>query len=392
MATPIAGATPVAYDAAVVREGKIVVAGQATTRAGNGQILVARYRPDGRLDRGFGSRGIFRTALPRKAGPFIATSVAQERKTGRLLVAGGYGQGSLLVMRLTPAGRLDRSFGRSGLARSPVGGIAQSLAIQRDGGILLGGSNANRNGRPMIVARFSRDGRLDRAFGRRGLAEILFWNADLAASAGVDGLATSSGGEIVGFGHLDYIGSDGHGSAGVFRLSSKGQPVQGFGAGGHVEVAFTRPAGGFAQWFPCALTLASGGRIMVSGDGSVGAGGAILSARLTVQGVLDSSYGGAGDGRVVTPGLRGGSNDTTCGATSSTAGALTVGVGSSLGRLQVDGTPDDRFAPGGLLRIARPRGASINAVVRSGTRRVVVAGFARNALYVARYRVPGSGG
>ena len=94
----------------------------------------------------------------------------------------------------------------------------------------------------------------------------------------------------------------------------------------------------------------------------------------------------------MTPGLRGGSNDTTCGATSSAAGALTVGVGSSLGRLQADGTADDRFAPGGLLRIARPRGASINAVVRSGTRRVVVAGFARNALYVARYRVPGSGG
>jgi len=386
--TRIAGATSVAYDAAVVRGGRIVIAGQTTTRAGNGQILVARYRADGRLDRGFGSRGIFRTALPKAAGPFIATAVAQERTTGRLLVAGGYGQGSLLVMRLTPGGRLDRSFGRSGLARKPVGGIAQSLALQRNGGILLGGSNADRNGRPMIVARFTRSGRLDRGFGSRGLAEILFWNADLAASAGVGGLATIPDGEIVGFGHLDYIGSDGHGSAGVFQLSSNGQPGKDFGNGGHVEVAFMNPAGGFAQWFPCALTVASDGRITVAGDGSAGAAGAILSTRLTRQGMPDSSYGSSADGRVVTPGLRGGFSDTTCGATSSAAGALTVGVGSSLGQLRADGAPDDRFAPGGLIRIARPRGASVNAVVRSGSRRVVLAGFARNAVYVARYRVP----
>jgi uncharacterized delta-60 repeat protein len=384
--TRIVGATSVAYGAAVVRGGKIVVAGQATTHGGNEQIFVARYRPDGRLDRRFGSRGIFKSALPKAAGPFIATAVAPERRTGRLLVAGGYGQGSLLVLRLTPAGRLDRSFGRSGLARTPGGGIAQSLALQRNGGMLLGGSNANRNGRPMVVARFTRNGVLDRGFGSRGLAQVLFWNPDLAASAGVGGLATTPGGEIVGFGHLDYIGSDGHGSAGVFRLSSNGRPAQDFGNGGHVEVAFTNPGGGFAQWFPCAMRLVSGGRIMVTGDGSTGTAGAILSTRLTRQGMPDSSYGG-GDAMVVTPGLRNFS-DTTCGATSTAAGALTVGVGSTLGQLQPDGTPNNRFARGGLTRITRPRGANVNAVVRSGSRRVVLAGFAGNAVYVARYQLP----
>ena len=383
--TRIAGGAPVAYGAVIARGGKIVVAGQATTRGGAGQIFVARYRRDGRLDRGFGSRGIFKSALPKAAGPFIATDVAQEKRTGRLLVAGGYGQGSLLVLRLTPAGRLDRSFGRSGLARAPAGGIAQSLTLQRNGGILVGGSNANRNGRPMVVARFTRNGVLDRGFGSRGLAQVLFWNADLAASAGVDRLATTPGGGIVGFGHLDYIGSDGHGSAGVFQLTSSGRPAQGFGDGGHVEVAFTRPGGGFAQWFPCAMTLVSGGRIMVTGDGSVGPGGALLSTRLTRQGAPDSSYGG--DGLVVTPGLPG-FNDTTCGAASTPAGALTVGVGSSLAQLQPDGAPNDRFARGGLIRIGRPRGVGVNAVSSSGSRRVVLAGSAGNAAYVARYRLP----
>jgi uncharacterized delta-60 repeat protein len=384
--TRIAGAMPIAYGAVIVPGGKIVVAGEAATRGGSGQIFVARYLADGRLDRGFGSRGIFKTALPKAAGPFLGTAIARVGKTGRLVVAGG-GKETMLVMRLTPRGRLDRSFGRSGMARVRAGGIAQSLALQRNGGILLGGSNANSNGRPMVVARFTRNGRLDRGFGRRGLARVLFWNPDLAASGGVVDLTTTPAGEIIGLGHLDYIGSDGHGSAGLFQLTSSGRPAQDFGSSGHVEVALTVPAGGFAQWFPCALTRVSGGRVMVTGDGLAGASSSLLTTRLTAQGVPDSSYGGGGNGFAVTPGLRNFS-DTTCGATASAAGALTVGVGASLGQLQADGAPDGRFARGGILSIARPRGLNVNAVTRAGARRVVLAGVAGNAIYVARYRVP----
>ena len=60
---------------------------------------------------------------------------------GRLLVAGGYGQGSVLVLRLTADGQLDTTFGTDGLTTIPVGGIAESMMIQRDGGILVGASN-----------------------------------------------------------------------------------------------------------------------------------------------------------------------------------------------------------------------------------------------------------
>ncbi len=388
--TRIPAVAPVAYGAVVLRGGKVVVAGQATTAAGDGQILVARYRRNGRLDRAFGSRGIFRTALPPADGPFIATSLARQGSTGKVLVAGGYGQGSMLVLRLTRSGRLDRTFGggRTGLAQTPAGGIAESLAVQRSGGILLGGSNANINGRPMVVARFTRNGGLDRRFGRAGLAAALFWNPDLAASAGITGLATTPDGGVIAAGHLDYIGSDGHGSAGFFRLSSSGRPVQGFGDGGHTEVAFTRPAGGFAQWFPCAMTVDSRGRTTVTGDGSTGVGAAILTARLTWRGALDPSFGTAQGGRVVTRGASS-SNDTTCGAAAGPAGGLTVGVGSVLAQLRPNGAQNRRFARGGLINITRPRKVTINAVERTDSRRLVLAGTAGNSLYVARYRLPG---
>ena len=220
----------------------------------------------------------------------------------------------------------------------------------------------------MVVARFKRNGALDRRFGTGGIAESLFWDPDLTASAGVTGLATTADGAIVASGHLDYIGGDGHGSAGVVRLTSTGQPDPGFGSGGHVEIAFTEPSGVFAQWFPCAMAIDSLGRITVTGDGSTtqGASGALLTGRLTSSGAPDAAYGPAGDGKTSVQGLEDSSN-TTCGAALGADGSLTAGVGSTLAQLGPTGAANPGFAPDGLFRITRPRKVGLNAVARSGS-------------------------
>jgi hypothetical protein len=67
---------------------------------------------------------------------------------------------------------------------------------------------------------------------------------------------------------------------------------------------------------------------------------------------------------------------------------LTVGVGSTLAWLRADGAPNGRFVRGGVIRIAKPQHVSINAVARWGSRRVVAAGSAGDAIYVARYWRP----
>jgi|tagenome__1003787_1003787.scaffolds.fasta_scaffold20866184_2 hypothetical protein len=77
------------------------------------------------------------------AAPSDRTAVAQDAR-GRLLVAGGYGQGSVLVRRPTAAAQLDGKFGTGGRTTIDVGGIAQSMAVQRDGRV--GASNANVRG------------------------------------------------------------------------------------------------------------------------------------------------------------------------------------------------------------------------------------------------------
>ena len=384
--TGLRGLSAVAYGAALTSSRQIVVAGQATNRRGQGQIVVARYLWTGALDRTFGTRGVFRTSFPTSSGPFIGLAV---KPVGRqLLVAGGYGLGSILVMRLTTTGRLDRSFGgrHTGYTAVAVGGTGESLAVGPRGTILVGSSNENANGRPMVVARLTRDGRLDRRFGRGGIAQAAFWNLRLAASAGVTSLAVTSDGGVIGSGHLDYIGSDGHGSAGIIRLSSSGRLVPSFGNRGHREVAFTLRGGRFAQWFPCAMTVDERNRITVTGDGSTNTGAGLLSVRMSARGVLDRTFGSTRNGRAIAPGLRG-DDTTTCGATTTPAGALTAGVSDALVRLHVSGAPDTRFARRGVLRITNPRDVTIQAVLASGSRAVVLAGSAGNSIYLSRYLV-----
>src|SRR4051794_40208845 len=131
--TVIPGGTSQAYDVLPVQGGRIVAVGQVIPPPVNGQppsqIIVLRYLPSGRLDRSFGSGGIFKTALPTANGPYNATSVAAD-SAGRLIVAGGDGKGGMLALRLTPNGRLDRTLWahRSGGASVAGRGFAQSGA------------------------------------------------------------------------------------------------------------------------------------------------------------------------------------------------------------------------------------------------------------------------
>jgi uncharacterized delta-60 repeat protein len=387
--TSIAGTSSVAYGAIVVPGGDIVIAGQASPPSGNGQVVVARYLPNGRLDRTFASGGIFQSTLPTADAPFIANAIARDRRTGKLVVAGGYGQGSILVIRLTADGRLDRTFGaqHSGFATVAVGGTANSLAIERDGRILVGGSNANVPGRPFVVAGFTRAGVLDRPFGRRGVAQVRFWNARAAAGTNVGTLVSMPDGGVIAAAHIDYIGgtghnTGGHGAAGVFRLTRRGLPIRAFGTRGHALITFFNRARVPQSWYPCATTVDGRGRITVTGGGSSN-GNVLYTARLTASRILDRAYGSAGNGRVMTPRI-GGQGILTCGATSTPAGALTVAVQSKIAQLLPDGTLNRRFAPGGIASIRTPRGVSINALVSSGSR-LTAAGSAGNAIYVARF-------
>jgi uncharacterized delta-60 repeat protein len=379
-----------AYNVTLAKGGRILVVGQSIAPPVNGQprsqIVVLRYLPTGRLDRSFASGGIFTSALPTAKGPYNGTSVAVDR-VGRVVVAGGDGQGDMLALRLTARGRLDRSFGQhnSGVTAIDVAGFAQSVALAPSGRILLGGFNGTANAKPMVVARLTSSGRLDRGFGRGGVAQVRFWNTLRAAGSAVNGLVVGRDGSVTGAGHIDYIGGDGHGTVGIFRLNSKGRLARGFGRGGHVEVAFRNRDRSFAFWFPCAMGVDARGRVLASGDSILNGRASLLTTRLTARGALDRSYGASHDGRSVVPGLQ--DDDLpNCGAAVTGGGVLTAGVGAVLAQVDATGRPSRSFARGGVFKIRRPSGVSINAVSAAGSEAFLVTGSAGNNLYVARFR------
>lgn len=377
--------------AVVTPANRIAVAGQSgPSLSGTPQVVVAQYRSAGVLDPSFGTNGIFTTAFPPADAPFNATAIAYQPSSRGLVVAGQYGDGAFLLLRLTAAGRLDSTFGpdHNGVVKVATGGTANSVAVDATGRILVGAYNKAAVGVPLVVARFSPDGILDSGWGQNGIVQFAVWDTLHAAGAGLNDMVVAADGGMTGLARLDYIGGDGHGAAFVFRLSPSGAFVAGFGTGGHTEVGFEPPESRDRKsWLVSALTVDSKGRLVLTGAGDVGTGSSLLSARLTPNGVLDPSYGTSGNGLVVVGGLPvdTGGDAFTGGAVLGTRDTVTAGVGNSIVRLTSAGVADTRFAPGGVLNIGVPAQITINAVERWDAGRILVAGSAGNDFYAARY-------
>ena len=390
--TKLKGVSLHAFDAIAVGGGKLVVVGRSYTAKGVTQVVVARYLKNGKLDCSFASKGIYKSAFPSSKGPFMANAVGLQPRTGKIVVAGGYGQGSVLLMRLTSSGKLDKTFGpsHSGTVTRAVGDMAGSMAFGAGGRIIVGSSNQNVNGRPFILAGFTASGNRDSSFGSGGLVQLIFWDPDSASPSGLNDLAVSRGGQIIGSGHLDYIGGDGHGSAGVFRLDSSGRLVESFGTGGHVELTGAKlPNGKLPQWFPAGMTIDSAERITITGSASGVASsskGAMLTVRITGSGQPDTSFGPSGDGWAISDGVSDG-NQTLSGAAPIAGGGLAVGSGNWIAGLTAAGLKNPQFGSAGAFKITRPAGVTISALVSgSSGSTITAAGTAGNALYLARYK------
>jgi uncharacterized delta-60 repeat protein len=167
------------HSVAVGPDGRIVVAGvnaYSSSSRGGGyeEPAVARLLSNGRPDPSFGRRG--RISLPEFGSPLdIAVGPG-----GRLFVAvGSYGITALV--RLHRNGAVDRSFGRRGTVVLPYSmpGMGNfralpSIGVLRSGGLTLAGElmRLEEQGPRVRFAalRYTPRGRINRAFGRRGLA------------------------------------------------------------------------------------------------------------------------------------------------------------------------------------------------------------------------------
>ncbi len=152
-------------------------------------FALARFNQDGTLDPRFGRRGLVTTAF--KGGSAQASAVALVEQAKIVAVGTFSGPGDdFALARYNPDGTLDRRFGTRGLVTTDfAGGNDQASAVvpQQNGKIVVVGSAFTSGGiRDFALARYNPDGTLDPSFGSNGLVTTDFaGNTDFAFAVAI---------------------------------------------------------------------------------------------------------------------------------------------------------------------------------------------------------------
>lgn len=175
---------PVAYAVALQPDGKIVAAGRNydpdTLKA---CFALIRYNPDGSIDSTFGSGGRVATSVFETD---IAEAVAIQWD-GKIVIAGSLFQSPrtlAALLRYNPDGSLDPSFVVVGDDFNGTGGFATSVVVQPDNKIIAaGGYGSAFNESGWALARYNPNGSVDSTFGVDGYVKTTMGTNDNPGTA-----------------------------------------------------------------------------------------------------------------------------------------------------------------------------------------------------------------
>lgn len=244
-------------------DGKIIVAGLATTGSGataDTDFAVVRYNLDGSLDTTFGSGGKVSTTI---AGKFDSAQGMALQGDGKIVLAGrvGVDGGSdpdFGVARYGANGSLDASFGTGGIVRIDFGlgnwEEATDVAVQGDGRILVTGRVRIGAAFNLALARFNGDGTADAGFGAAGLATTAVTSQSDVAKA----LVIQADGKVVVVGQSANLSANP--DMAIARYQANGSLDTAFGAAGKLSVDFFGAIDGAE-----AVAVQPDGKIIVGG-------------------------------------------------------------------------------------------------------------------------------
>jgi uncharacterized delta-60 repeat protein len=292
-----------AYAVALGPNGRIVVAGTTgpfnVSGGRKGYVFsVAVYRSNGYRDTTFGQNGL---QLITFASPnheiSVANSVAFQRD-GKIVLAGYTTQGSVTnfaLARLHGDGTLDNSFDGNGrLTTDFYGGRdeARGVMVQLDGKIVAAGTaQASGSNYNFALARYNSNGSLDRDFSGDGR----FVNDYFGGDDGLQSVTRHPNGDIIAAGYT-YVNDEAEYNFAVVRIRPLFGTLDGtFDIDGRqtVDVGQGRPDRAHA------VVLQQDGKIVLGGyapNGNIHNDFALV--RLHTTGALDPSFGG--DGLVTT--------------------------------------------------------------------------------------------
>ncbi len=240
VSTDFSGSVNRAYEALVQPDGRIVVAGHASTMTplgGDNDFAVARYTAAGALDNSFSGDGRVTVNIGGRTDLGYAAAL---QPGGRILVAGRVADGGgdnpdIGLIGLDETGALDPGFGDAGgVTRTDFGSWdeASDIALAPDGRILLSIQTVVAPGTFVLAAaRYSADGQLDGSFGTAGLA-----TAPLSTlNDYTRGIAVQADGSIVVAGETSNLMLPDFGLA---RFDANGDLDPGFDGDGMMAVDF----------------------------------------------------------------------------------------------------------------------------------------------------------
>jgi uncharacterized delta-60 repeat protein len=380
---PAAGAKAVALQP----DGKIVAAGWLFDETANVDFALARHNPDGSLDPSFGSGGRVRTDFSGRSD--IANAVAIQ-PDGKILVAGSATTSKNTVVfalaRYDSNGELDPTFDGDGRVTGDFFGYINSFILVADGKIVVGGGGIHK--RPSVeftLARYDVNGKPDSSFGSGGVVHTDFSNlTDFVVSV----LLLPNGKLFaVGTSETNVTADD----LAVARYNSDGTPDSAFGSGGKTTIDFAghsddasaaavQPDGKIViaaailtTKIPDPMTVV---RILPDGalDPDFGNQGRATAPFLGSESI---AYAIAlqSDGKIVAAGLAFGPDL----------------YDFALARFNSDGSPDESFGPGGAGAVTDFFGMEdgCNAVIIQPDGRIIAAGSAnavtQGDMALARY-------
>ena len=333
----------------------------------------AAHAADGDLDRSFGKGGRQITDL----GALDQAAAIALAPGGKIVVAGtrlmpAKPSRDFAVARYNRNGSLDRSFSGDGIQTTDLveNDLAYGVAIQRDGRIVVVGESWEVG---TVLARYHTNGSLDPSFGTGGIQTAGFGPArDVAIQP--DGKIVTAGGS---------------GDFAVARFNADGSPDAGFSAGGLLGTGVAATGSGATS-----VTLAPGGRIVAAGAATAAAGRGgldIALARYKGDGGLDASFSADGTLTAGHAGVDDYPNDLTVQRDGKLIAAGQVGLdGFGLFRFNRDGSPDTTFGGDGLrtANVSAGSDAARGVALQPGGK-IVVAG-AGDGFTLARLRSSGS--
>ena len=275
---------------------KILLGGSCVNGLIDLDFCIARFNSDGTLDTTFETSG--NVIQPSVSSSDNGQSLAIQ-PDGKILLGGVCDIGSnkeindFCIARFNSDGTLDTTFGNSGKIIQPIGSSTDegySLTIQPDGKILLGGTCYNGSNNDFCIARFNSDGTLDTTFGNSGkVIQPIGSSNDFGRS-----LVIQPDGKILLGGYCDNGGND---DLCIARFNPNGTLDTSFGRRGSGKVI--QPIGPYDDW-GYSLAIQPDGKILLGGYCFIDTSNDdFCIARFNSDGTLDTSFGSSG--KVIQP-------------------------------------------------------------------------------------------